>query len=93
MKESQSAVALVRVRVLHRDVVLCVRQVKPLFVCLALVLWPGRCGGHTRKVSSLPALGVDHPQPPHGPTSRAPVQKESRTVSLISFAFLGVLKQ
>ena len=38
----------------------CCVCVKPLFVCLALVLWLGRCGGpqgrSTRKVSSLPTL-------------------------------------
>ena len=34
----------------------CCACVKPLFVCLALVLWLGRCGGLTRKVSSLPTL-------------------------------------
>ena len=34
----------------------CCACVKPLFVCLALVLWLGRCGGLTRTVSSLPTL-------------------------------------
>ena len=51
---SQRAVAQVRVRVLHRDIVLCVTQAT-LRVSV-VVLWLGRCGGHTRKVSSLPTL-------------------------------------
>ena len=53
--ESHRAVALVGVRVLHRDVVLCVSQA-PLHVCLVVVLWLGRYEGLTRKVSSLPTL-------------------------------------
>ena len=54
LNESQRAVAQVRVRVLHRDFVLCVSQATlRVFV---VVLWLGHCGGHTRKVSSLPRL-------------------------------------
>ena len=52
--ESQRAVAQVHVRVLHRDIMLCVSQAT-LRVSV-VVLWLGRCGGHTRKVSSLPTL-------------------------------------
>ena len=52
--ETQRAVAQVRVRVLHRDVVLCVSQAT-LRVSV-VVLWLGRCGGLTRKDGSLPSL-------------------------------------
>ena len=54
MNESQRAVAQVRVRVLHRDVVLCVSQAT--LRVTVVVLWLGRCGGHTRKVSSIPQI-------------------------------------
>ena len=40
---------------LHRDAVLCVGQAALTVSCLCF-LWLGRCGGLTRKVSSLPQL-------------------------------------
>ena len=57
------------------------------------VLWLGRCEGSTQKHCCLLTLRSGSPQSPHqplGPTSRAPVQRESRTVRPISLAFLGV---
>ena len=77
-----------------QDVVLCCGSSVSLLCPVVFVLWLGRCGGLTRKHSCLPTLrGGSSRRTPHhplGPTSWAPVQRESRTVRPISLAFLGV---
>ena len=75
-----------------QDVVLCVSQAT-LLCPLVCVLWLGRCEGSTKKHCCLLTLRGGSPQSPHqppGPTSWAPVQRESWTVRPISLAFLGV---
>ena len=70
-----------------------VREGKRLFVYPVCCFVAGALRGLTRKDGSLPSLRVNLTQSPHrptGPTSWAPVQRESRTVRPISLAFLGV---
>ena len=91
--ESRRAVAHVpSVRVLHR--IWCCAWGKRLFVCPVVLFcgWGAAEVSHGRSAASQPE-GVDLTQSPHqplGPTSWAPVQRESRTIRPISLAFLGV---
>ena len=62
-----------------------VREGKRLFECPVVLScgWGAAEVTHGKSTASQPK-GVDPPQPPHqplGPTSWAPVQRESRTVS------------
>ena len=66
--------------------------VKRLSCVLCDCLWMGRCGGPRGSTAASQPQGVDPPQSPHhplGPTSWAPMQRESRTVRPISLAFRG----
>ena len=69
------------------------KLLEPETTPLVCVLWLGRCEESTQKHCCLRTLRGGSPQSPHqplGPPSRAPVQRESRTVRPISLAFLGV---
>ena len=85
--ELQRAVALVRVRVLHRDVVLCVSQASLPVSSVCFVSGALR-GSHTEGQQPPNPKGQSLHQP-LGPTSWAPVQRESRTVRPISLALRG----
>ena len=76
----------------------CCAWGKRLFVCPACGCFCGRGAARVtrgRSAASKPQ-GVDHSPAPHHPlepTSWAPVQKESRTVRPIPFAFCGVRRR